>query len=201
MTWAELVSTAFAPELFVLVTTLLLMVYETGVRNDGWDARGLGARLGTVLVAWALAFAVYQGGPALVSGPVPGGEDFFASVGLIVGFAAIWTAWRRWAFGPLVPTYCLLLVATSAVHVVVVPVWDISSHVVYAAVPVGYLTTVDRRFAPLAAIPLALVWSRLVLDAHTIGQSVGGVVLAVALVAGVLYSHGETPEATAALDG
>jgi hypothetical protein len=128
-----------------------------------------------------LAFAVYQGGPRLVSTDLPGGEDFFAALGLIVAFGAIAFAWRRLDWGSLVPPYAALLVVTSLLHLVVVPLWDASSHVIYAAVPAGALVAADRRFAPLLAVPPALVWSRIATGAHTVDEAAGGL-----LVAGVV---------------
>lgn len=147
------------------------------------DSEATSPRVALVGTAWTAAFVVYQGGPALLSGPVPGGEDFFASLGLIVSFAVIGVVWRRRGWGPLLPAYCLLLIATSVVHAVVVPFWDVSSHVVYAAVPTGYLAAVERRFAVLFAAPLGLTWSRIALNAHTPRESLGGLALAAVIVA------------------
>lgn len=201
-----MLSTVFAPELFLLAVTVLLVGWEFrsgrwGGRGDGFPSEDSGSgtghgirkwgrvapRVAVVGVAWGLAFAVYQGGPALLSTPAPGGEDFFASLGLIVGFALIGAVWRRRAWGSLLPAYCLLLVVTSAVHILVVPVWDVSSHVVYAAVPTGFLATVHRRFAALFVVPLALAWSRVALDAHTLDQSLGALALAAVIVGAAVY--------------
>ncbi len=181
---AGLYSTVFAPELFVLGATALLVAYEW--RAWDWSERALAVRLAAVLAGWTLAFAVYAGGPSLVAGGVPGGDDFYASVGLIVGFGLIWLAWTRQNLDSVGPEYCLLLVATSVVHAVVVPLWDVSSHVLYAAVPVVYLATVDRRFAALLVVPGAMVWSRVATGAHTSLESVAGLALGVVLVAGAL---------------
>lgn len=198
---AALLSTVFAPELFVLAVTLLLVGWEIrsesrqpdggrwGPRDadsasrPGEVARRLLPRVALVGTAWTVAFVVYQGGPALLSGPVPGGEDVFASLGLIVSFAVIGVVWRRREWGPLLPAYCLLLVGTSLIHMVVVPFWDVSSHVLYAAVPTGYLAVVERGFVALFAVPLGLAWSRIALDAHTPGEALGGLALAAVIVA------------------
>lgn len=184
---AGLLSMVFAPELFVLVATLLLVGWER--RGAGWRWRGLLGRVAVVGVAWAVAFVVYQGGPALLSRSAPGGENFFASLGLIVGFALIGVAWRRRAWGPLLPAYCLLLVATSVVHLLVVPVWNVSSHVVYAAVPTGFLAVVNRRFLALLVVPLGLAWSRVALGAHTLDQSLGALVVAAVLIVATVYGR------------
>lgn len=189
MSLAALVSTVFAPELFVLFVALLLI--ERELRPGGERRhqprtallRRFAVRIAVVAVAWLLAFAAYRGGPALISGPVPGGDDAFASLGLIVGFAVIWTVWRRREWGQSIPPYCLLLVGTSVVHALVVPVWDVSSHVLYAVVPTAYLLRVDRRFAVLAVVPLALIWSRVTLGAHTPAEALGGLALGVLIAA------------------
>lgn len=183
---AALFSTVFAPELFVLAATLLLIGYE--LRRTDWRWQRLAARIAVVGVAWLVAFTVYRGGPIFVAGTVPGGEDFFASSGLIVGFVLIGIVWRRRVWGRLVPAYCLLLITTSVLHIVVVPVWDVSSHVVYAAVPSAYLVTVDRRFGVLFVVPLGLTWSRVALDAHTPGEALGGLAVAAVIVAVAIRS-------------
>jgi len=176
-------STVFAPELFVLEATVLLVAYEWRTRD--WSGRALAVRLGAVLAGLALALAVYEGGPSVLAG-APGGDDFYASVGLILGFGVIWAAWTRQRVASAGPAYCLLLVAVSVVHAVVVPFWNVSSHVLYATVPVGYLAAVDRRFAVLFVLPGAMVWSRVATGAHTGPEAVAGFALGVALVAAAL---------------
>ena len=175
MSVADVVSTVFAPELFVLLTTLLLVGYE---RRDERSPGVLAAPVGAVLAGFVVALAVYQGGPGVVTVAVPGGDDFFAALGLIVAFAGIGAAWTRFGWGPLVAPYAALLVATSLLHLAVVPLWDASSHVVYAAVPAGALVAVDRRFVPLLAVAPLLVWSRVATGAHTVDEAVGGLVVA-----------------------
>lgn len=190
MSVAATVSTVFRPELFVLLTTLLLVGYE---HRDELATKPLAARLAVVAAAWALAFAVYRvgarmtgaaspGGDAqLIGTAVPGGDDFFAALGLIAAFAGIALAWRRYDWGSLIPLYATVLVATSFLHLVIVPLWDTSSHVIYAAVPAGTLAAVDRRFGPLLLVAPLMAWSRIATGAHTVDEAVGGL-----LVAGVV---------------
>lgn len=180
---ADTVSTLFTPELFLLFTTLLAVGYE---RRRDLSVRPLAARIGVVAGAWAVAFATYVVGARQFGTAVPGGDDFFAALGLIVAFAAIGLVWRRQAWGTLVPPYAALLVVTSLIHLVVVPMWNASSHVIYAAVPAGVLVAADRRFAPLFAVPPLLVWSRIATGAHTVDEAVGGLVVAGVVLGGAL---------------
>ena len=189
MSVADTVATVFAPELFVLLATLLLVGYE---RRDALHPKPLAARLGVVAGAWVLAFAVYRVGARIAGTRVPGGDDFFAALGLIVAFAGIALAWRQFEWGSLLPPYAALLVVTSLLHLVVVPLWDASSHVIYAAVPAGALTAVDRRFAPLFLVTPLLVWNRIATDAHTVDEAVGGLVVA-AVVLGGAFALGRLP--------
>lgn len=186
---AGTVSTLFTPELFLLLTTLLLVGYERRRDLSPWP---LAARIGGVAAAWVVAFAVYQGGAAVVGTGVPGGDDFFAALGLIAAFAGIGLVWRRRDWGPLVGPYAALLVVTSLLHLVVVPLWNASSHVIYAAVPAGVLVATDRRFAPLLAVPPLLVWSRIATGAHTVDEAVGGLVVA-GVVLGGAFALGRLP--------
>jgi hypothetical protein len=183
---AAAVSTVFAPELVVLLTTAILAGYE--LRRTAWDRQDVVGRGAVVVLGFVVAFAVYQGVPGVVPVRPPGGEDFFASIGLIAGFAVIWVAWHRWNWGASMPAYSAVIVATSVVHLVVVPFWDVSSHVTYAAVSAGFLTAIDRRFAVTLLVPLALVWSRVAIGAHTVAESIGGLAFAAVIVAGAMLA-------------
>jgi hypothetical protein len=132
----------------------------------------------------------------LLAGPLPTwGPDAVGSAGLAVGVLVIWLGWRLGDWGPLVPEFCLLLVAVTVPHLVVTPLWDVSTHVLYAAVPAGYATLVDRRFAPLAVVALGMVFARPLAGAHTWPQAVGGLVLAAAFLAAAAVRR--EPTATA----
>jgi hypothetical protein len=184
MAVASMISAVFAPELFVLYTTMLLAGFEG--RHTEWTLTGLASRVGTVVTAFLVAFIVYEGGAASYATVVPGGEDFVASIGLILGFLLIVIVWhyRRW--GAIIPFYAAILIGTSVVHILVVPFWDVSSHVVYASVSAGYVTVVDRRFAVIFLVPLALAWSRVAVSAHTMTEAVGGLIGGLFLV-GVVF--------------
>lgn len=179
---ASTYSAVFAPELFVLVCGLAAVCYEWW-RSSRQSWIGIAARVGVLGFGWAVAFAVYQGVPALLAAAPAWATDATGSVGLGVGLLVIWGWWRRAGWGPIVPDYALLLVAVTVPHLLITPVWDVSSHVLYAVVPAGFLTLVDRRAAPLALVALGMVVARPLAGAHTWGESLGGLALGVAALA------------------
>lgn len=173
---ARTYSTVFAPEFFVLSCGLLVLATEWSRKPDRSN-RGLGARLGVVALGWIVGLAVYRGVPLLV-GPVPKWiDDSLGTVGLVVGFAAIWAVWRLRAWGRLVPAFAGLLLAVSVPHLLITPFWDVSSHVLYTAVPAGALAWLDSRFAVLAAVPTGMVVARPLAGVHTWPQSLAGLAL------------------------
>ncbi|WP_254280316.1 hypothetical protein [Haloarcula marina] len=179
-------SAVFAPELFVLLCGLLLVGYEwrdAATRS----VAGLGARLGVLGSGWAVAFLIYQGVPRMVAAVPEWGLDATGSAGLGVGILVIWAGWRWRDWGDLVPGFAAILVAVTVPHLAVTPFWDISSHVLYAVVPAGYLLFVDTRFVPLFVIALGMVLARPLAGAHTWLQSVGGLALALVFLAAYRY--------------
>ena len=176
---AETYSTVFAPELFVLLCALLLIGYEWQTGMDR-PLGGLAARLGVLGLAWVVAFAVYQGLPLVVGTLPEWGPDATGSVGLAVGMGVLWVVWRQRDWGDRLSTFAALLVAVTIPHLLVTPFWDVSSHVLYAVVPAGYLTAVESRFAPLTVVATGMVFARPLAGAHTWPQSVGGLLLGVA---------------------
>lgn len=174
-------SAVFAPELFVFLCGLCVIGYEWW-RAAYSSLAGLVMRLGVLLAGWAVGFAVYKGVPALLSSVPTWGPDFTGSAGLGLGVLCIWWAWRRLDWGEEVPGFSLALVVATVPHLAVTPVWDVSSHVLYAVVPAGYLVLVDRRFVPLGLVALGMVLARPLAGAHTWAQSVGGLLLGVAVL-------------------
>jgi hypothetical protein len=197
---ARLYSTVFSPEYVLLACTLALVAVE---RRRGHRDGRLVARLGVVAAAWLLAFAVYRSAP-LVFDPVPvWAGDLLGGVGLAAAFVLIGAAWRRFAWGPVVPEFAAVVVVVSVVHSLVTPFWDVSSHVLYTAVPAGYLALVDRRTLPVVVVPLGMTASRPLAGAHTWTQSVAGLVAAgllVGLVATYRNGRGRTAEPPATTD-
>ena len=177
---ARAYSEAFAPEFFLFLCGLLVIGYEwTGASER--TLGGLGGRVGALGLGWGVAFAVYEAIPR-VAGSVPGGTDVTGSVGLSVGLLVVLWVWRTRTWGALVPEFAAVLVAATVPHLLVTPVWNLSGHVLYAATPVGFLVATDERFAPLAVVPLGMVFSRPLAGAHTWAQSVAGLLLAAAVL-------------------
>lgn len=178
---AQAYSEVFAPEFFVLLCSLLLVGYERREASDR-SLAGLAARIGAVGFGWVVAFVIYRGVPRAVGTLPEWGPDATGSAGLAVGVLAIWLVWRLRDWGPLVPEFALLLVAVTVPHLLITPFWDVSSHVLYAVVPAGYLAVVDRRFAPLVLVALGMVLARPLAGAHTWPESIGGLALSLAFL-------------------
>ncbi len=178
---AQTYSAVFAPELFVLLCGLLVVGYEWRQSVDPTLA-GLGARVGVLSLGWVVAFAIYQGVPRAVGTLPEWGPDATGSAGLGVGIALIWLVWRVREWGTVVPGFAALLVAVTIPHLLITPFWDVSSHVLYAVTPAGYLFLVDRRFVPLVVVGLGMVVARPLAGAHTWAESIGGLVLASAFL-------------------
>jgi hypothetical protein len=189
---ARTYSEVFAPEFFVLICSLLVIGYEWRTDSER-SLAGLGVRLGVLGFGWVVAFAIYQGVPQVVGELPEWGTDFTGSAGLGVGILLIWFVWRRRDWGEFVPAFSLLLVGVTVPHLLITPFWDVSSHVVYAVVPAGYLLVVNARFAPLAVIAVGMVFARPLAGAHTWLQSVAGLLLSVVFLLGFVR-FGSPPE-------
>lgn len=183
---ARVYSDVFAPELFVLGCGLLCIGYEWHQR-PGRTRTGLGARVGVLAVGWAIGLVIYEGVPALVGTVPEWGPDATGSAGLGVGVLLIALAWRLRAWGDLVPGFSALLVVVTVPHLIITPFWDISTHVLYAVVPAGYLQAVDVRFTPLSVVAVGMVAARPLAGAHTWLQSVAGLALGVVSVGAYLW--------------
>jgi hypothetical protein len=187
---AQLYSDVFTPELFVLLCGLCLIAYEWRTVADR-SIGGLGARYGVLAAGWAVGLAIYEGVPVLFDTVPEWGPDATGSVGLGVGILVIWLGWRLFDWGASVPVFSGLLVGVTVPHLLITPFWDISTHVLYAVVPAGYLLAVDRRFAPLGAVAVGMVFARPLAGAHTWLQSIAGLLLGVTFVGAYLWYDGE----------
>lgn len=197
---AQFYSDVFAPEYFVLLCTLLLLARER--RPAGRRApRRLAAQLSVVALAWAVAYAIYDAGPLLFSPVPPWGSDVLGGVGLAVGFLIIGGVWTLREWGRRLPTFARFLILVTVAHTAIVPFWNISGHVMYTLAPAGFLTTLRRQYAPLLLVPAGMVFSRVLIDAHTWAQSLGGAAVAGAFLAGFAWirrSQGGKQDARAA---
>jgi hypothetical protein len=189
---ARTYSDVFAPEFFVLLCSLLVISYEWRA-DTARSLAGLGGRVGVLGLGWVVAFVIYQGVPRILGDLPEWGTDFTGSAGLGVGILLIWVIWRRRGWGDLVPAFSLVLVAVTVPHLLITPVWDISSHVIYAVVPAGYLSVVDTRFAPVAVVAVGMVAARPLAGAHTWPESVAGLLLSIVVLIG-LVRFGSLPE-------
>lgn len=176
----------FAPELFVLLCGLLCVGYEWRGRAER-AVSGLGARIGVMAVGWAIGLVIYKGVPALVGTVPEWGPDATGSAGLGVGVLVIYFGWRLREWGDLVSGFSALLVAVTIPHLLITPFWDISSHVLYAVVPAGYLQAADVRFTPLSVVAVGMMFARPLAGAHTWLQSVAGLALGLAFVGAALW--------------
>ncbi len=192
---AHTYSEVFAPEYFVLLCALTLILYEWYSTTDSRTI-DLVPRLGVLALGWGVGLLIYKIGPAMFESVPSWGPDFTGSLGLGVGLLVIWLVWHLRKWGEFVPKLSLLLVAVTVPHLVITPFWDISSHVIYAVAPAGYLALVERRFAPFLIVPAGMVVSRPLADAHTWAQSVGGLVLAGVFVVGLLYRQAHVGQQT-----
>lgn len=111
--------------------------------------------------------------------------DALVASGLFIVAALMWVLWRRFDSGPLVPGAMQTLIAVTVPYIALSPIWNVSGHVIIALMPTLYLTLLDRTFWPTLLIPIVMVWNRIYLNAHTWAQSIGGLLIATAIVIGV----------------
>lgn len=124
--------------------------------------------------------------------------DALVASGLFVAAGVTWYLWRREEWGPLVPHAMVTLAAVTVPYAVLSFVWNVSGHVIIALMPTLYLTLVDRRFWPTLLAPAVMVPNRILLDAHTWAQTIGGLVIAFVIVVALFRLRtGELPS----LDG
>lgn len=193
---ADVYSTVFAPELFLLVCTLGIILYEWHYSTTTDSLLSLGGRVTTLGGAWVLAFLITELPETAITASAYWVDDVFASVGILAGFLVLAVAWTVTDWGRYLPEFALFVIVLTVGHAVIVPFWDVSSHVTYTTAPVSYFIALNRRLVPTALIPGGMVVTRPLTGAHSVLQSVGGVVLALVFVAGFLWvrrQHAERP--------
>ncbi|MFC6824328.1 phosphoesterase [Halopelagius fulvigenes] len=180
----------FHPIVLVGGGLLLLVHYEW--RRRGADRSALVRRLGAFLGAGVLSL-LPTGAYVLVTGQSPmqvtqGNSwqvDALVASGVLVVCVLLWYLWRRFDWGRLVPVGAATLAAATVPYAALSVVWNVSGHVIFAVVPTLFLTLVDRKFWPLLVVPAVMVPNRVIVNAHTWLQSVGGLLLATAVVVAV----------------
>lgn len=179
MDWAELYSAAFAPE---IVLTLSLIVLAEVERRSGGRG-GPGARTGTILLGASVALVVIALTPELLTGDPAG--DLQSSLALLVGLAVIGTIWHVRDWGEIVRWGLIALGVLTAIHAVIVPVWDLSGHVAFTAGSIGLVVLVERRFVALAVVPVVMMPARVLAGVHTVPQVIAGATLAAVILVGL----------------
>lgn len=156
------------------------------------DRGQLWRRVGAFLVAGVLAFVptaayflVWSGLQTALEGST-WRMDMLVASGMFVAAGVTWALWHRYEWGEIVPDAMEALALVTVPYVLLSPFWDVSGHVIFALLPTLYLTLLDRRFWPTLAIPLVMVPNRVVLDAHTITQSVVGFIVCGVVVLGLV---------------
>lgn len=177
----------FHPAVTVGGGTLLLMYVEW--RREGAGRGALRRRFGTLAALGALALLpslaymlVAGQGPMETMQGNAWQVDFLVGSGMVLVAGAMWLLWQHAGRGPIVPAAMEALVGVTLPYLALSPFWNISGHVIFATTPALALALVDRRFRPLLAVPAVMVLNRVYLDVHTWGQSVGGLLLASAVV-------------------
>ncbi|QLH80049.1 phosphoesterase [Halosimplex rubrum] len=186
----DLYGYVFHPITVLGVGSLLLIYHEW--RERGADRTALWRRVGAFLGAGALAlvptavfFLAFRGGLGRAVGGSSWRLDEMVAAGVLIAAGVTWLLWRRYEWGPIVPPAMVTFAAVTVPYAALAPVWDISGHVILALAPTLYLTLVDRRYAPLLAVPVLMVPTRVLVEAHTWAQSVAGFAVAAAITVGL----------------
>ncbi len=189
----------------------LLLVYDEWDRQDAtrstlWRriAGFLGAGL-LALVPTVAYFGVVGANPIQATVGNDWTMDALVAAGLFIGGATTWYLWRRFDWGSIVPGAMVALVAVTVPYSLLSPFWNISGHVIISLMPVLYVVLVARRYWPLLAVPVVMVPNRIVLDAHTWAQSIGGFLVAATITIGLYWRQNDrslrpNPATTTLLD-
>lgn len=186
----DLYGYVFHPITVIGLGALLLIHYEWADQSAGrstlWKRWGAFLGAGVLALVPTVAFFVLQRGT--LSKAFSGSSwklDMMVAAGVFIGATVTWAVWRQYDWGDLVPGGMAALVAVIPPYAVLSPFWDISGHVIFALAPTLYLALLDRKFAPLLAIPVVMVPTRVIVNAHSTLESVAGFVVAAAIVVAV----------------
>lgn len=205
----------YYPYVFHPITVIggcvLLLVHHEWARQ-GAERSALWRRVGAFLAAGLLAlvptaayFAVAGAGVVQSTMGNSWVMDALVASGFVIAGVTTWYLWRRSDWGEFVPGAMVVLLAVTVPYAALSPFWNISGHVISSLMPVLYLTLVARKFWPLLAIPLVMVPNRIVLDAHTWSQSIGGFLVAAVITVGLYWRQNDAslrphPDVTSLLD-
>lgn len=180
----------FHPITVLGVGILLLLYHEWN--HQSADAATLWRRVGAFLGAGGLAllptvayFVLTGANPIQATQGNRWQMDALVAIGLFIAAGVTWFLWRRFDWGPVIPTFMEALAAVTIPYLALSPVWNVSGHVMIALTPTLYLALVDRKFWPGLVIPAVMVPNRVFLDAHTWAQSIGGFLIAAIIIIGL----------------
>ena len=177
----------------VLGAAILLLIRhewdgQGAPREDLW--RRVAAFLGAgvlALVPTVAYFGMTGANPVTATQGTAWQMDALVASGIFLAAAVTWFVWRRYEWGALVPGMMQALAAVTVPYIALSPVWNVSGHVTIALMPTLYLTLVDRTYWPTLVVPLVMVPNRLYLDAHTFAQTVGALVITLAIVVALYW--------------
>lgn len=187
----------FHPITVLGVGTLLLIYEEWSAQSADRSAlrRRVAAFLGagTLAVTPTVAYFLLRGGLETALEGSSWRMDMLVAGGALIAAGTSWFLWRRFDWGALVPDAMEALAAVTVPYAALSPFWDISGHVIFALMPTLYLALVDRKYAPLLAVPVVMVPNRVYLNAHSLAQSVVGFAVAAAIVFGLYRVRARRP--------
>ncbi|WP_135305457.1 phosphatase PAP2 family protein [Haloarcula amylovorans] len=177
----------------VLGVGILVLIHHEWTRQDG-DQSVLWRRVGGFLGVGLLAliptvayFGITGANPIQSTMGNSWRMDALVAVGLFIAGVGMWYLWRHFDWGQLIPGAMVVLIAVTIPYIALSPFWNVSGHVIISLMPALYLALVDRKFWPFLAIPIVMVYNRIFLDAHTWAQSIGGFVIAAAIILGLYW--------------
>ncbi|WP_227353796.1 phosphoesterase [Haladaptatus salinisoli] len=184
----------FHPITVLGVGIIVLIHHEWRLQNADTSAlwRRIAAFLGSgvcSLVPTAAYMLVTGTGPMETMEGNAWQVDALVASGVLISAGVTWYLWRRFEWGALVPGAMQALAAVTVPYMALSPFWNVSGHVIIALMPTLYLTLVARKFWPSLAIPVVMVPNRIILDAHTWAQTIGGFVIAAVIVVGLYRSR------------
>ena len=177
----------------VLGLGILVFIHYEWARQDAdrsvlWRRVGGFFAVGALSLAPTVAYFLVLGTDPIQATQGNSWEmDALVASGLFIAAGGTWFLWKHFEWGPLIPDVMQALAAVTVPYIALSPVWNVSGHVIVSLMPTLYLTLVDRKFWPLLAIPLVMVVNRIYLNAHTLAQTVGGFLMATAIVVGIYW--------------